>query len=77
MTIQVNCPKLKCQGTVDCLTCLYKCKAGTVTKCRAYAGKYLEIKDLEIDQMYIEKYGEPNILIPMTMRKRRRRRVCE
>lgn len=75
MTIILYCPKSKCNGTVPMEKCLFLCPIGRVAKCSAYAKCYLQIKEAEIDPKYIERYGEPHLPVPMSMRKRRKRRA--
>ena len=68
------CPASKCNGTVDSLTCIYHCKVGTKTKCLEYSRNYLLIKEMDIDEKYIIKYGEIFLPVPLSMRKRRKKR---
>lgn len=72
--MKMYCPHSRCHGTVDALTCIYQCKVGTKVKCVEFARNYLLIKEMEIDEKYILKYGEIFLPIPLSMRKRRKKR---
>lgn len=54
------CPHIKFDRNV--LVCIYKCK--TVCKCEVYERNYDKIKELEIEDKYIQKYGVPTIPVP-------------
>lgn len=70
----IYCPASKCHGSVDALVCIYRCRVGTKIKCAAYASNYEQIRDLEIEEKYLEKYGEAVRPLPLSMRKRRKKR---
>lgn len=73
-TIKLYCPLLKGGGTRDLISCLYRCKKNTIIKCPAYASIFPSLVNFEIDEKYLEKYGEISIPIPLVFRKRRKRR---
>jgi hypothetical protein len=73
-SFKLYCPQLKCGGTRDILTCLYKCKRNTLANCKEYTRVFPELLNVEIPDQYLEKYGHPNIVTPMALRKRRKRR---
>ena len=68
----LNCPT-KTQQT-DALVCLYRCPMRTKMKCAEYFKFYEKILEMNIEKKYLEKYGEPIIVLPNAMRKRRKRR---
>lgn len=72
---KLYCPHLKCKGTKDVLSCLYKCPKARLLRCPEYLRIYPELATFEIDPMYIEKYGAIAIPVPAALRKRRRRRT--
>lgn len=74
MCLAMRCPKLKCGGSKDVVVCLFICKIGTKAKCPEYARRYQEILKLDIEPKYRERYGEPVITLPLSLRKRRKRR---
>lgn len=67
----VNCPK-KNQQT-DLLICLYRCPLRTKAMCLEYLKNYETILAMEIEEKYLEKYGVPVIVVPNSLRKRRKR----
>lgn len=71
--INVYCPQLKCKGSVSVLRCLFRCPKATVLKCVAYTDIYPFLLNFEIDDKYINKYGEVTIPVPVAFRKRRKR----
>lgn len=72
--ITLYCPLLKGGGTRDLISCLYRCKKNTIIKCPAYTSIFPELTNFEIPDLYLEKYGEITIPIPLAFRKRRKRR---
>jgi len=75
MKLEMFCPKRKCGGSIDVVVCLYTCPIGTRIKCNEYTRKWDKIKDIQMDQFYLDKYGEPKMLVPLTLRKRRKLKV--
>lgn len=69
------CPLLKSKGTRDITYCLYKCPKSKIAKCPEYERVYPSLLSFEIEEKYIEKYGMPVIVVPMNLRKRRKRRA--
>lgn len=69
----LNCPT-KTQQT-DALVCLYKCPMRTKIKCAEYLKYYEKILEMNIEKKYLEKYGDPIIVLPNALRKRRKRRT--
>lgn len=69
----VNCP-VKTQQT-DLLVCVYRCPMRVKAKCQEYFKHYEDILSMEIEKKYLEKYGDPIIVLPNCMRKRRKRRT--
>jgi len=72
--ISVYCPQLKCKGSVSILRCLFTCPKARVLKCPAYTEVYPRLLNFEVEDKYIEKYGDVTIPVPMAFRKRRKRR---
>lgn len=72
--VTLYCPLLKGGGTRDLVSCLYRCKKNTIIKCPEYTRVFPELTNFEIDEKYLEKYGEITIPIPLAFRKRRKRR---
>lgn len=73
MSLIVHCPKLKCGGTKDILACIYACAKATVIKCPVYAKAYPALLNIVIPQKYLDRYGEVTLLVPVSLRIRRRR----
>lgn len=71
----LNCPKAVCQK--DALICIYRCPMRVKSKCTEYFKHYEKIIALDIEKKYLEKYGDPIIVLPNAMRKRRKRRTKE
>ena len=69
------CPKLKGGGTRDVLACLYHCPKATRGKCKEYMNKWDAVQVYQVDQKYIDKYGEPKKIVPVALRRRRARKV--
>lgn len=69
----VNCPLKNNQK--DALVCIYRCPLRTKIKCREYLAQYEKLLLLEIEDKYRERYGEPVIVVPGALRKRRKRRT--
>jgi len=76
-TVDLYCPQLKCGGTVSILKCLYRCPKGRLLKCTAYTEIYPSLVNFEIEEKYTAKYGEIVIPIPLSLRRRRKRRVLD
>lgn len=68
----LKCPEGGCQKTF--LACIYCCKEGIKKKCLEWDKKFDEVKAQVIDDKYLEKYGEPTYTIPLSRRKRRKRK---
>lgn len=75
-SIIVFCPLLK-NGSRDVVFCLYKCTKSRLAKCKEYLRVYPDLLNFDIEDKYIEKYGAPIITVPMSLRKRRRRRTAQ
>lgn len=73
--MDMYCPLSKCHGTVDPLICIYRCKVGRKIKCVEYTRQYPELSKLVIEIKYVEKYGEAEFPLPISMRKRRKRKT--
>lgn len=73
-SINLYCPQLKCKGTVNVLKCLFMCPKSRVLKCEAYTEVYPRLLNFEVEDKYIEKYGNVTIVVPVAFRKRRKRR---
>ncbi|BCS54097.1 hypothetical protein [Geobacter sp. SVR] len=74
-SLKVYCPLLKGGGSRHIVYCIYKCPKGRLIKCKEYTLLYPELVNYPIEQFYIDRYGDPNILVPVALRKRRRRRA--
>jgi hypothetical protein len=73
--MNLYCPLIFSQRGVE--YCLYRCPASKKAKCSEYLKHYEAISTLEVGQMYLDKYGEPPVVIPNAMKKRRKRRTRE
>ena len=73
-SIDLYCPNLKCGGTVNILKCLYRCPKSRIIRCTAYTEVYPKLLTFDVDDKYVEKYGEVSIPVPLSLRKRRKRR---
>lgn len=71
--MNLYCPLIHSQRGVE--YCLYRCPACKKAKCAEYLKYYNAILIFEVDQKYIDKYGTPTIVVPMALRKRRKRRT--
>lgn len=71
--MNVYCPELAAQRAVE--VCLYKCPMRKKAKCPEYLKYYEAILSYPIEKIYLERYGEPIIVLPNAMRKRRKRRT--
>lgn len=74
-SITLFCPFLKGGGTLSVLSCLLKCPKARLLKCKIYEKAYPSLLNFQIEEKYIEKYGEIIIPIPVSLRKRRKRNV--
>lgn len=74
LTISLWCPLIK-NGTRDIAFCLFRCKKATISKCAEYLRIYPQLLNFEIEEKYIEKYGEVTIPVPLSLRRRRKRNV--
>ena len=72
--IHLYCPYKK-NGTVDILICIYKCPKSKLLKCPEYAKIYPTLLSFTIEDKYLEKYGHPTLLVPNSLKKRRKRNV--
>jgi len=75
--MQMRCPLLKCGGTKDATVCVYMCKTGTKSRCPEYSRKYQELLKFQPEEKITEKYGAPELVLPLSLRKKRKRRVGE
>lgn len=75
MKLLVSCPQLKSGGQRDVCICLYKCKKKVVAKCAEYLKVYPDLLTFEVDAKLQEKYGPPEIPVPLKLQKRRKRRT--
>lgn len=73
--MQMKCPRLKCGGSKDATVCLYLCKVGTKSRCPEYAKKFLDLQKFQPGEKVLEKYGAPELVVPLAMRKRRKKRA--
>jgi uncharacterized protein YcgL (UPF0745 family) len=73
--MNLYCPLIHSQRGVE--FCLYRCPSCKKAKCTEYLKNYNAISILEVDQIYLDKYGEPPVVIPLALRKRRKRRSKE
>lgn len=52
------------------LVCIYRCPKARKEKCCEYAKKFAEIFTEPIDPKYIERYGEPEYVVPLSLKKK-------
>lgn len=73
--MNLYCPLIHSQRGIE--YCLYRCPACKKAKCAEYLKYYGAISIFEVDQKYVDKYGEPPLVVPLALRKRRKRRTQE
>lgn len=71
----MRCPQLKCGGSKDATVCIYLCKVGTKSKCPEYGKHYDDLLKFQPGEKVVAKYGAPELVLPLSRRKKRRKRV--
>lgn len=70
--MNIYCPRKK-GGKVDVLACIYHCSKSTVIQCPEYNAAFPELRNYQIPEQYLAKYGPKEIIVPLKYWRRRQR----